>query len=93
MRVALILAVLLLGLVDAARRRVRSTTLTAMTTTMTTPTSFVDRQLVFAGQPEGQCQRCQDREGLEPFAGGFCAFANVTKCVTLTLTRQEHKDV
>jgi len=47
MRVSVIL-VLALGLVDAARRRNRF-----MTTTMA---SLVDRQLAFAGQPEGQCQ-------------------------------------
>lgn len=52
--VLLVLAVLTVGSVDAARRRVRSTT--AVTTTMTTPVSFIGRQLGFSGQPEGQCQ-------------------------------------
>lgn len=45
--VILVLVVLALGLVDAARRRDRRTT--------TPSASLVDRQFVFAGQPEGQC--------------------------------------
>lgn len=44
--VILIVVVLALGLVDAARRRDR-----------TPLASLVDRQFAFAGQPEGQCQR------------------------------------
>lgn len=48
--VILVLVILALGLVDAARRRDRVTT---------TKPSLVGRQLAFAGQPEGQCQRLQ----------------------------------
>ncbi|CAL1689397.1 unnamed protein product [Lasius platythorax] len=48
--VTLVGVLLILGLVDAARRRVRSTTATVVT--QTTPASFVDRQFAFAGQPE-----------------------------------------
>ncbi|XP_011269203.1 extensin-like [Camponotus floridanus] len=43
-----LIVVLALGLVDAARRRVRSTTATVTTT----PASFVNRQFAFVGQPE-----------------------------------------
>lgn len=49
MNVTLVVVVLALGLVDAARRRVRSTTATVVTTT---PASFVGRQFAFAEQPE-----------------------------------------
>lgn len=61
-KVLLVLTVFTVGLVDAARRRVRSTTVTAVTTMMTTPPSFIGRQLGFVEQPEGQCQRLQSRE-------------------------------
>jgi len=48
--VTLVFVILALGLADAARRRVRSTTAEAP---KTTPASFVGRQLSFAEQPEG----------------------------------------
>ncbi|XP_072745738.1 uncharacterized protein [Anoplolepis gracilipes] len=48
--VTLVVVVLALELVDAARRRVRSTT--AVVTRTTTPASFIGRQFAFAGQPE-----------------------------------------
>lgn len=57
--VILTLVVFALGQhVDAARRRVRSTTAAAAVTAMTedTTSSHADRQLAFAGQPEGQCR-------------------------------------
>ncbi|XP_012223801.2 uncharacterized protein [Linepithema humile] len=47
--VTLVFVILVLGLADAARRRVRSTTAEAP---KTTPASFVGRQLSFAEQPE-----------------------------------------
>lgn len=81
---SLVLTVLTVGLVNAARR-VRSTTVTAVTTTMTTPASFIGRQLGFAGQPEGQCQRLQGRES-RVFVRCCCEISNAiryaagTKC-------------
>jgi len=48
-----VFVMLSLGLVDAARRRVRSTTATTVTTT---PASYVGRQSAFTGQNEGQCR-------------------------------------
>lgn len=51
MNVILVFVILALGLVDAARRRDRVTTKPSA--------SLVGRQLAFAGQPEGQCQRLQ----------------------------------
>ena len=52
--VILVFVALVLGLVDAARRRDRLRT----SPTTTTP-SLIDRQFAFAGQPEGQCQPLQ----------------------------------
>ncbi|XP_050457095.1 uncharacterized protein LOC126854422 [Cataglyphis hispanica] len=72
--VTFVVVVLALGLVDAARRRVRSTTATLETTT---PASSVDRQLAFAEQPE-EIETLWDNFDIQKLDGHSDVWKNAT---------------